>query len=242
MVALPQPRSLPRTRANTSAKRLTEKVTKPTQSIRRWRGSFDSTILAHRDEDGHDADGHVDEEDPAPTDAARDGAADQRTDGDGPADDGTVDAEGGPSVPSRERAGDQGQGRGEHDGPTTPCTARARFNMSGRVDRPQMSEASEKTTESDGEHVTSPVDVAEHPGGEEERRQRQRVCVDDPLEVREAGVQRPLDIGQRHVHDGDVEKEHERRRADGDQCPPFAVECGHWGSVSSGCSRSYTVA
>ena len=46
MVVLPQPRSLPRTRANTRQKRLTENVTNPTQSTRRARGSFDSEILA----------------------------------------------------------------------------------------------------------------------------------------------------------------------------------------------------
>ncbi len=47
MAALLQPRVLPRTRAKTSAKRLPEKVTNPTQSIRRVRGSFDSAILAN---------------------------------------------------------------------------------------------------------------------------------------------------------------------------------------------------
>ena len=46
-------------------------------------------------------------------------------------------------------------------------------------------------------------------------------------------MQRPLDVGQRHVHDRDVEKEHEGRRADGDQGPPFAVESGHSRSVPS---------
>ena len=44
VVALPQPKSLPRTSANTSRKRLTEKVTKPTQSIRRARRSSDLAI------------------------------------------------------------------------------------------------------------------------------------------------------------------------------------------------------
>ena len=44
MLALPQPRSLPRTSAKTRQKRLTEKVMKPTQSIRRTRWSFDSAI------------------------------------------------------------------------------------------------------------------------------------------------------------------------------------------------------
>ena len=46
MVALPQPRSLPRTSAKTRQKRLAENVTKPTQSMRRVRWSLDSAILA----------------------------------------------------------------------------------------------------------------------------------------------------------------------------------------------------
>ena len=46
IVVLPQPRSLPRTSPKTSANRLAEKVTKPTQSMRRRRVSLDSAILA----------------------------------------------------------------------------------------------------------------------------------------------------------------------------------------------------
>ncbi len=45
IVALPQPRSLPRTSAKTSRNKLAENVTKPTQSTRRVRGSFDSADL-----------------------------------------------------------------------------------------------------------------------------------------------------------------------------------------------------
>ena len=45
MVALPQPRSLPRTSANTRTNRLEENVTKPTQSMRRSLGSLDSAIF-----------------------------------------------------------------------------------------------------------------------------------------------------------------------------------------------------
>ena len=47
IVALPQPRSLPRTSANTSANKLAENVTNPTQSTWRTRVSFDSAILAN---------------------------------------------------------------------------------------------------------------------------------------------------------------------------------------------------
>ena len=46
MVALPQPRSLPRTSANTRTNRLAENVTNPTQSMRRSLVSLDSAILA----------------------------------------------------------------------------------------------------------------------------------------------------------------------------------------------------
>ena len=44
VLSLPQPKSLPRTSANTSRKRLTEKVTKPTQSMLRSRRSSDLAI------------------------------------------------------------------------------------------------------------------------------------------------------------------------------------------------------
>ncbi len=40
-------------------------------------------------------------------------------------------------------------------------------------------------------------------------------------------MQRALDVGQGDVHDRDVEQQHEGRRADGDQGPPFAVDLRH---------------
>src|SRR5439155_9018824 len=38
---------------------------------------------------------------------------------------------------------------------------------------------------------------------------------------REARVQRPLHAGKRHVHDRDVDQQHERRHANGDERPPL---------------------
>ena len=49
-------------------------------------------------------------------------------------------------------------------------------------------------------------------------------------------MQRALDVGKRHVDDGDVQQQHEDGRTDGDQGPPFAFQAGHPGSVSRGCS------
>ena len=94
MVALPQPRSFPRTSANTSseeAEREREETDPVDPALAQVRRLGD---LREGDEDGDYADGHVHEEDPAPSDAARDGATDERPDGDGAADHCAVDAEG----------------------------------------------------------------------------------------------------------------------------------------------------
>jgi hypothetical protein len=42
-------------------------------------------------------------------------------------------------------------------------------------------------------------------------------------------MERALDVGEGDVHHGDVEKKHEGGRADGDEGPPFALECWHVG-------------
>jgi hypothetical protein len=57
----------------------------------------------------------------------------------------------------------------------------------------------------------------EHQGG-----QRERVGVDHPLQVGEAGAKILADRRQRHVDDRDVEQKHEGRHRDGDQGPPLA--------------------
>ena len=198
--------------------------------------------LRERDEHGDDADGHVDEEDPAPTDAAGDGAPDQRPDGDGTADHGAVDAEGRPAIAPGERGGDQGQRGGEHDGAPDALhgTRQVEHERGGRQSADER--GGREDDQPDGEDLAPPVDVADDARGEQEGGESQRVRVDDPLQVGEARVERLLNVGQRHVDDRDVEQEHERRRADGDQGPPFSVESGHSRSVSTWRSPSYNVA
>ena len=221
-------------------KRATEKVRNPIQSIRRWLVSFDSAILASVMTTASDPDGHVDEEDPPPADAAGDGPADQRADGDGAADDGAVDPEGGAPVPAREGLGDRASEVANMMAPPTPCTARARLSMreastARTPGRRARRRPARRRTPRGGRNV------AHHPGGEQEGGQRQRVGVDHPLEVGEARVEGPLDVGEGDVHDGDVEQQHEGGRADGDEGPPFAVERWHLRSVSTRCSPSYNV-
>ena len=163
VVVLPQPKSLPRTSAKTSRKRLTENVTKPTQSICARPQVLRLGDLGERDEDGDDADGHVDEEDPAPADAARDGAADERADGDGAADHGAVDAEGGPAVPPGERGGDQGQRGGEHDGAPDALHGAGQVEHERRRRQAADQRGEREDDQADGEDLAPPVDVAEPP-------------------------------------------------------------------------------
>ena len=68
-----------------------------------------------------------------------------------------------------------------------------------------------------------PKRSASEPGGEHARGQRERVRIDDPLEIRERRVEGALDRRQRDVHDRDVEQQHEGRDADRDQRPPLPV-------------------
>ena len=116
--------------------------------------------------------------------------------------------------------------------PPTPCTARDRFSMSESVERPQVSEARENTASPTAKTIAAPEHVADHPGGEQEGGQGQGIGVDDPLQVRKTRMERPLDVGQGHVDDRDVEQQHENGGADRDERPPLAFERRHLGSVS----------
>ena len=73
--------------------------------------------------------------------------------------------------------------------------------------------------DADHEHQPASEAVGQSTGREDQGSERQRVRVDDPLESGQASAEATLDARQRHVHDRDVEQEHERRRANGDERP-----------------------
>jgi len=106
--------------------------------------------------------------------------------------------------------------------PPTPCRARARLRKVGSGASAQSSEASEKDPQPDREDAAAAEAVGERAGGEHEGGERERVGVDHPLQVGEAATEVLLDRRQRRVDDGDVEKKHERRHADGAEGPPLA--------------------
>ena len=166
-----------------------------------------------RDRDADQAERQVDEEDPAPVEAAGERAADERADGEGGADRSAV---GGERLAAllrvRERLREQGERDGEHDrGADALRGARGvqhhdvrgrraherRHGEDGETDREQPA-----TTEAVGQRAGR-----QHDGGEGEG-----VGVDDPLQAGQARVEVGGDVGQRGVHDRDVEHQHRGRR------------------------------
>ena len=104
---------------------------------------------------------------------------------------------------------------------------------------PHASEASVNTVTPMMKMRLRPKRSARDPWVRITRREAQGVGRDDPLQVAEAGVQRPLHGGQGHLDDGDVHQEHERRPAHGDEGPPVALVAAaptrarSWGAIPS---------
>jgi len=67
------------------------------------------------------------------------------------------------------------------------------------------------------------VPVRERASGQERGCKRQRVGVNDPLDIRKARMQGALDLWERHGHDGQVNKKHKCRRAGNDEGPPLFI-------------------
>jgi len=67
--------------------------------------------------------------------------------------------------------------------------------------------------EADRERTLRAIAVAEAPCRQEERRERQRVCVHHPLQIDDAASERGFDLLQRHVHHGDVELHDDKAEA-----------------------------
>ena len=113
---LPQPSSLPRTRASTSRNRAVEKVTQaaPVDPGRVRVARLGQLPVG--DDDRGEADRHVEQEDRLPAEAVGQQAADQRPDRDGDPDRRSVYAHRHAAFGAAgELLGDEGEGDGEHD-------------------------------------------------------------------------------------------------------------------------------
>ena len=107
-----------------------------------------------------------------------------------------------------------------------PWKARASCEEEDVLGRAAGDRADHEERRTDHEDPAAAVEVGQRPGGEQQRGQAQRVGVDHPLQVGEAGVELVLDVGQRDVHDRDVEQQDEDAEADRDQGPPLRVAAG----------------
>ena len=189
-----------------------------------WRTRFGHP--QRRDDDGRDAERHVHEEDPAPGEAGGQQAARQGADRDGQAGHSAPDAERDATFLATECVGQQGQRHREHDRPADALQPPGQLQHQRAGGEAAQGRCRGEDGQADQVHQAAAVHIRQAARGEQERGQSQRVGVDDPLQVGEAGVQGVLDVRQGDVHDRDVQQQHERAQADGDERPPLVAALG----------------
>ena len=113
----------------------------------------------------------------------------------------------------REHGGDHGQGHGHHERRADAHQHAQPDQLRWRVGEHRASDASPEQRESEGQHRLAADAVADRAGGQEQRRERQRVGVDDPLQLRLRGADVPRDRRQRNVQAGDGGDHHHQREA-----------------------------
>ena len=107
-------------------------------------GRFGTKIHAMHERD--DADRHVDEEDPLPSEAVHEQAAGERADERRDTRRRSPQSHRRAAAVGREGPGDDRHRLRRHEGAPSPCTARAMISSSRVPERPHTSEASVKTT------------------------------------------------------------------------------------------------
>ena len=104
--------------------------------------------------------------------------------------------------------------------PAEALHARARRSSVSRSGaRPPASEASANSSSASDEHPALAEVVGGAPAEHQEAGERDRVGVDDPLQLGRGEAEARLDRGQRDVDDAQVEDDHELRDAADDQQP-----------------------
>ena len=161
-----------------------------------------------RDRDRGDRDVH--EEDPPPADEVDDDAGDQDAD---------RAAESGQAAPDPEGAGaflrvsEQQHNEGERGGRGERFAGSLCESTRDQHGLVLCRAAGERCNPEHGctdQEETPPSKEVAHPAAEEEEAARhQRVTIDDPGQTPAGEPQRLLDRGERHVHDGDVDDDHE---------------------------------
>jgi hypothetical protein len=128
-----------------------------------------------------------------------------------------------------ERLGQQRERSREHDRAADSLAAPRDRQEKRARSQPAAERARCEDHDPNREQELPAVEVGQRAGCEQECSQRQCVGADHPLQIRQRRPERALDVGQRHVHDRDVEQKHEHARAHGRERPPLAGLHG-WGA------------
>jgi hypothetical protein len=169
---------------------------------------------AQRREPAEQPDRHVDDEDPAPAERLGEQPAEQCA---GRA----ADRSHRPPKPERAVAlvalGEAGredrERRRRHDGAAEPLRGARADERQLVLRQPAGERRQREQREAAREHLAPPEQVGCAAAEQQEARERERVRVDDPGEARGLEAEVGRDRRQRHVHDRDVEHDHELRDA-----------------------------
>ncbi len=218
-----QPSAVERIMANTSAARPPENVTKPSQSGLVAAGFRDSSTMRSVTTRASTPIGTLTKKiqrHPMPLV--------MRPPRTGPIGDGDTahrpeDAEGDPSVPAAEGVREESERCREHDRPADALEAAGEDEEERTGGDAAQERADGERDDADGEHEPPPEQVGEGSRREEEGGERQGVGVEDPLKVRQRGMEGVLDRREGDVHDREVEEQHEDPDADGAEGPPLTI-------------------
>ena len=221
IAGLAQPSALPRISANISAVSAPAIRAVPGQSARAAGRVAGFAQPGHPARERRHADGQVDEEDGPPAQCVGQHPAGQRPDGAGGAERGAEDAQRPGQGGAGELRAQQRRGGGEqHRAADSLQRAEQLQRQRGRGQRARQRPGGED--DQAGQEQPAPAQPVTQGGRrQQQHRQHQGVGGAHPLQVRQARLQIPLNRWQRHAHYGDIQQQHEHRRAHQHQRPPL---------------------
>src|SRR5512132_4415911 len=216
---LPQPSAFPRRSPKTIRNSDTENVTRPAKSVRTAPTSRDSTIRVLAISNANAPTGTLTKKTQRQPSASVRMTADKRARSHRRSNSGAPNGDRTEAVGAAILVSDQRQcGREQR-------RAADALQAPGDVERRDVPGEAAKQRGA-GEHDNAeheqkaPAEsVGESTRGQNQRRESERIGVDNPLKTGQVRGKSSLNARQRDIHDRDVEQQHERRHADGDQRP-----------------------
>ena len=176
------------------------------------------------------ADGDVHEEDPLPAESVRENAAEENARGRPEPADRAPDAECDVALPALgERRREDRQSRRRDDGRTEPLESARGDQRPLRPGEARQQRGDREEDDACKKDAPTPEQVGRSPAEKQEAAEHERVRADYPLQVLLREPEVDLNRRQRHIHDCDVQDDHELHDAQKRQCQPFASIRSHHG-------------